>query len=252
MNFKENQTSDAEIEKKVQDYWTRRAHDFSTVRKNELKDEIRGRWLAEINHYLPQSSGLRILDAGTGTGYFAILLSLQGHQVTGIDLTEAMLKEAEETAQDYHADARFLRMDAQALDFPDASFDVIVTRNLTWTLPEPEAAYREWHRVLRSGGILLNFDASYADNVRNHNQKNSYISSKDVYGHCGITPELEKENAEITLSMPGSRKLRPRWDLDLLNEIGFSGVSVDETAGQRILKERDLADAPLFLLHAVK
>ena len=41
------------------------------------------------------------------------------------------------------------------------AFDVIVTRNLTWDLPHPESAYREWHRVLRSGGILLNFDANW-------------------------------------------------------------------------------------------
>ena len=172
------------LEQKVQDYWTCRAHDFSTVRKNELKDnEISGRWLAEIGQYLPVSSGLDILDVGTGTGYFAILLALHGHQTTGIDFTRAMLQEAEETADNYAANASFLYMDAQSLDFSDNSFDAIVTRNLTWTLPEPEKAYREWHRVLRPGGILLNFDASYADNVRNHNQKKSYISAKDVYGH---------------------------------------------------------------------
>ena len=254
MNSQETEIEkEKELEQKVQEYWTCRAHDFSTVRKNELKDnEISGRWLAEISQNLPVSSGLDILDVGTGTGYFAILLALHGHRTTGIDFTRAMLQEAEETADSYAANASFLYMDAQALDFPDNSFDAIVTRNLTWTIPEPEKAYQEWHRVLRPGGILLNFDASYADNVRNHNQKESYVSSKDVYGHCGITPELEKKNAEITLSMPGSCKSRPRWDIELLSKIGFSNVSVDKTAGQRILREKDLPDAPLFLIYAKK
>ena len=161
MNSKETEIEkEKELEQKVQEYWTCRAHDFSTVRKNELKDnEISGRWLAEIGQNLPVSSGLDILDVGTGTGYFAILLALHGHRTTGIDFTRAMLQEAEETADSYAANASFLYMDAQALDFPDNSFDAIVTRNLTWTIPEPEKAYQEWHRVLRPGGILLNLYA---------------------------------------------------------------------------------------------
>ena len=143
-------------------------------------------------------------------------------------------------------------MDVQALDFPDVSFDAVVTRNLTWTLPDPEAAYREWFRLLRPGGVLLNFDAAYAENVRHQNQRKSYVTEKDVYGHIGITPALSEENAEITLSVPASRHARPAWDLALAAAAGFSEVAADETAGARILQEKDLADAPLFLLRAVK
>ena len=40
-------------------------------------------------------------------------------------------------------------MDAQALEFEDESFDVIISRNLTWNLPHPEMAYKEWLRVLK-------------------------------------------------------------------------------------------------------
>ena len=43
---------------------------------------------------LPQGSPLNILDVGTGTGFFAILMAKLGHKVTGIDLTPAMLEEA--------------------------------------------------------------------------------------------------------------------------------------------------------------
>ena len=70
MNSQETEIDkEKELEQKVQEYWTCRAHDFSTVRKNELKDnEISGRWLAEIGQNLPVSSGLDILDVGTGTG----------------------------------------------------------------------------------------------------------------------------------------------------------------------------------------
>lgn len=241
-----------ELEKRVENYWTRRAKDFSAVRRNELRDEISRRWLREMESRMPAGRALDVLDAGTGTGYFAILLARAGHRVTGIDLTEAMLAEAEATARGCGVSPRFLHMDAQNTLFADASFDAVVTRNLTWTLPDPAQAYREWFRVLRPGGVLLNFDADYAQNVRNENQEKSYISPTGVYGHIGVTPELRAENASITLSMPAGAHERPRWDLELAAAAGFSERSADTAAGARILRDRDLADAPLFLLRAVK
>ncbi|HCP71234.1 MAG TPA: class I SAM-dependent methyltransferase, partial [Clostridiales bacterium] len=42
-------------------------------------------------------------------------------------------------------DIAFRHMDAQQLGFPDGTFDVVLSRNLTWTLPEPEKAYAQWH-----------------------------------------------------------------------------------------------------------
>ena len=196
--------------------------------------------------------GMEILDVGTGTGYFAILLSQIGHQVTGIDLTDAMLREARDNAALYQVHPTFQQMDAQKLAFLDQSFDVVISRNLTWTLPDPESAYREWMRVLKKGGILLNFDADYASNVRNQNTSASHISDTEVYGHCGVTPELEQENASITLSMPMSRKQRPYWDQEFLENIGFSRSGYDLSVGQNILKEHDLKDAPMFLVWGVR
>ena len=173
------------IESRVQSYWTKRAHNFNIVRKNELNSSISERWREEIVHFLPEGKVLQILDVGTGTGYFAILLSQIGHQVTGIDLTDAMLREARDNATLYQVHPTFQQMDAQKLAFLDQSFDVVISRNLTWTLPDPESAYREWMRVLKKGGILLNFDADYASNVRNQNTSASHISDTEVYGHCG-------------------------------------------------------------------
>ena len=79
---------------KVVGYWTERTHDFASVRRSELSDALSERWLCEIEKRLPEGKRLRVLDVGTGTGYFAVLLSRLGHEVTGIDLTPAMLTEA--------------------------------------------------------------------------------------------------------------------------------------------------------------
>ena len=140
----------------------------------------------------------------------------------------------------------------QSTGLLECSFDAVVSRNVTWTLPDPEAAYREWYRLLRPGGTVLNFDADYAENVRNHNQQQSRIDGTGAYGHTGVTPAMARENAEITLAMPASRHRRPRWDGELVERAGFSAWTADEEAGKRILGERDLSDAPLFLFRAVK
>lgn len=84
----------SELEKRVQRYWTQRSHDFGTVRRNELEDEMGRKWFQELEKHLPENGKLKVLDVGTGTGFFAVLLAQAGHRVEGVDLTPAMLEEA--------------------------------------------------------------------------------------------------------------------------------------------------------------
>ena len=120
-----------EIEQRVKDYWTQRSHDFGAVRKNELENEMGQRWLHEIERFLPEGRKLDILDVGTGTGFFAILLAEKGHRVEGIDLTPAMLEEARWLAKQRNLDITFREMDAQNLAYPDDTFDAVSYTHLT-------------------------------------------------------------------------------------------------------------------------
>ena len=178
-------------------------------------------------------------------------LQQAGQRVEGIDLTPAMLSEAQEVAAQRGLSIVFREMDAQALDYPDESFDVVLSRNLTWTLPEPEKAYREWFRVLKPGGMLLNFDADYAANVRSHSTQNRQVAPDSPYGHIGMTDALQQENDEITLSMDIGQ-LRPAWDVCVLRKIGFSECKTDLSVGKRILGALDLTHAPMFGIYARK
>ena len=240
-----------EMEQRVKNYWTQRSHDFGSVRKNELGNEMGEKWLQEINVHLPERKSLTILDVGTGTGFFAVLLAQQGHRVEGIDLTPAMLEEARNLSAQRNLDITFREMDAQNLSYGDESFDVVISRNLTWTLPDPERAYAEWFRVLKPGGVLLNFDAEYAAHVRSHSVQNRKVAPDSPYGHVGMTDALQQENDAITLSMDIGQA-RPEWDGEVLTRVGFQSCQTDTQVGKRLLGELDLTTAPMFGIFARK
>ena len=63
---------------------------------------------------------------------------------------------------------------------------------------------------------------------------------------------MERENAEITLSMAINEKDRPDWDMQILQEIGFEKCQCDTTVGERVIKDWDLKEAPLFGIYAWK
>ena len=140
------------IKHRIAHYWAHRAEAFQTQRIREFEDEKHARWLAEFNRYIPHDRTLRVLDLGTGTGFFAFVFAAEGHDATGIDLTPDMIEKAKETVGILGVDAQFEVMDAEQPAFPPESFDVLVTRNLTWTLPHLPMAYREWYKLLKPGG----------------------------------------------------------------------------------------------------
>lgn len=241
---------ETQIEQRVKNYWTARSHDFGTVRKNELESDMGKRWLEEIERHLPQGK-LDILDVGTGTGFFAILLARLGHRVTGIDLTPAMIAESRALAGSMGLDIDFQQMNAQELSFEEERFDVVISRNLTWTLPEPPKAYSQWYRVLKKGGVLLNYDADYAENVRSESTQNCSVAPDSPYGHVGMTERLKEENDAITLALDIGKK-RPEWDAQVLRELGVRACSTDLRVGARVLGASDLVNAPMFGIFARK
>lgn len=81
----------------IEQYWTGRAEGYSQVNQHELATGQDRVWLDEIRRHLPEGA-LKILDVGTGPGFFAILLTKAGYDVTAVDYTEAMLEEAKKNA----------------------------------------------------------------------------------------------------------------------------------------------------------
>jgi phosphatidylethanolamine/phosphatidyl-N-methylethanolamine N-methyltransferase len=100
--------------------------------------------------------GGRILEVGVGTG-----LSLPHYartsKLTGIDISEPMLRKAQERVMALHLDnvEALSVMDATKLAFPDASFDVVVAQYVITAVPDPDGTLDEFARVVRPGGEII-------------------------------------------------------------------------------------------------
>ena len=123
------------LNQRIESYWDGRSGALSKVRRLELDGVDGAAWRSLFKKNLPDGV-LKVLDVGTGAGFFAAILSRLGHKVIGVDMSAKMLGEAKKNLRELKISADFKRMNAQSLDFDDETFDAVVTRNLTWTLPD--------------------------------------------------------------------------------------------------------------------
>jgi len=100
-------------------------------------------------------SGMKILDAGCGTGNFSLKLARIGCRVTGIDVSEKMLAFAEQKAREEKLDVDFRIMDVCSLSFGDETFDAVTSMAAFEFLNDPELAMEEMFRILKKNGALL-------------------------------------------------------------------------------------------------
>jgi ubiquinone/menaquinone biosynthesis C-methylase UbiE len=112
-------------------------------------------------------AGARILDVGSGPGSITIDLAqrVAPGAVTGIEPVPAVVERATAAIPDSVDNLCFESGDVYALDYADASFDVVHAHQVLQHLREPIAALREMRRVLRPGGILAVRDADYGGMV---------------------------------------------------------------------------------------
>ncbi len=245
-------------------YWTNRATGYSDVNKTELSSDRRYVWKdflhTHIQTHFPDQSPfqIKVLDIGTGPGFFSILLAEAGFSVTAIDLTPAMLNEARSNAGPLADRIRFLEMNAQELDFPDQSFDVVISRNLTWNLPDPERAYQEWTRVLKKGGILLNFDANWYHYLFDESARNAYEADRINTKAAGMKDENIGDHfdimEEIATKVPLSRIQRPQWDVTCLSNFGMN-VKSDRFVWKQLWspeEKMNFSSTPLFMILGCK
>jgi phosphatidylethanolamine/phosphatidyl-N-methylethanolamine N-methyltransferase len=173
----------------------RRVYDFySPVYDFVFKKIFEPGRIAAIRQIDPSGVG-RMLEVGIGTG-LNLPLYPRDADLVGIDLSEGMLKKAQEKVEDLRMPNVTLKvMDASALDFGDAEFEATLATYVISAVPDPVAVLREMRRVTRPGGAIV-----ILNHFRSNNAVMGHIEDAlaPVCAHLGwktnlpLSPLLEK------------------------------------------------------------
>ena len=126
-----------------------RTYDFMTWGEERRFGAAKARLFAKM------SGRCFMVAAGTGNEfrYFPSRLT-----VTAVDISPGMIEKARRKAALYDGALDVRVMDVQALEFPDATFDTVVTACTFCSVPDPLRGLRELYRCLKPGGQLLMFE----------------------------------------------------------------------------------------------
>lgn len=244
------------VEKEMNQYWTERSESYSQQNRAQIEGPKRMEWESMILKYAPKKERLKILDVGTGPGFFAIILAQRGHAVTAVDLTQEMLNQAKENANYYHVTIDFHLLENQFLPFADDTFDLVVSRDVTWMLQDAKAILKEWNRVTKKGGKVLYFDANWYYYLFDEVSKKKHLENeKEVREKGGFLYNKAKVMENLAKVLPMSQKFRPAWDEEVLPEIGYTNVFTISNVNEIVYTEKEqmrYASKPEFLVVAEK
>ena len=140
-----------------------------TTEMQALKQRLRATWIAgdfgeiaksieagaeEFVGRLDLKPGMRVLDVACGTGNLAIPAAQNGADVTGIDIAPNLIEQAQARAAAEGLNATFEVGDAEALPYPDNSFDIVMTMFGAMFAPRPDVTASELKRVCKPGGLI--------------------------------------------------------------------------------------------------
>ena len=143
---------DARVHKRVQRYgWDLASNDYDSLWQEQLAPARAG--MLDLAALAP---GEHVLDLACGTGIATLdaarAVGSTG-TVVGTDLSGQMVEVAQQRAAEQQlSNVTFARMDAETLDLPDATFDIVLCSLGLMYLPDPQRAVSEWLRVLKPGG----------------------------------------------------------------------------------------------------
>ncbi len=154
----------------------------------EFYEEIDRRFFAGAREYMPWKripfdalvdfDALRdqdVLEIGVGSGSHAALLARHAHSFTGVDLTEYAVKSTSDRLRVLGLPGRVLRMDAERMEFPDASFDFVWSWGVIHHSSNTPQIVAEIARVLRPGGRAVTM-------VYHRNLWNYYVAGGFFHG----------------------------------------------------------------------
>lgn len=134
------------LKDRLKTVWT--AGDFAVIARTYEKGA------AEFVGRLGIRPGTRLLDVACGDGNTTLPAAHAGASVTGLDLAPYLIERAKERAKEQNIDATFDVGDVEAMPYPDASFDMVISMFGAMFAPRPEVTAGEMVRVCRPGGLI--------------------------------------------------------------------------------------------------
>jgi ubiquinone/menaquinone biosynthesis C-methylase UbiE len=241
------------------EHWSEAAEAYSEIVRKQLNSDERKVWLDLVYRYAPKKDRLKVLDIGTGPGFFTIALTQDGHDAIGVDLSIGMVKSAKANAKLFGLDCDFRVMNANTLMFDDNTFDLIINRNVSWTIPDMEACYREWKRVLAPGGRLIVMDSNFEWNLFDKEFDKEFrrmVRDMRIGGYHSNTINkgfMFRSGYMETRPMLGTP--RPVWDANVLFKLRFTNIIAEENVLVGTMIDRmpnPEAPAPMFVISAEK
>jgi SAM-dependent methyltransferase len=156
--------SNAQLKNRVRDFWQNNpcGSKFADAEPgSRLFYELVEQYRYEKEWHIPEAAGfdkaknLRVLEIGCGLGTDGAQFAKAGAVYTGIDLTQAAVDLTRRRFELFNLPGTFRVADAERLDFPDNSFDIVYSHGVLHHTPDTPGAIREVHRVLRPGGRAL-------------------------------------------------------------------------------------------------
>ena len=153
------------------------------------------------------TSALRVLDLACGPGIVSDALAHHAAEVVAFDLTPTMLHRAtQRCAAAGHTNVRYTLGQAEALPFPDSSFDVAVARSALHHFPAPDRVITEMARVVRPGGRMVLSDVVSAEDPEASTLHNALETLRDP-SHVRMLPQsvlcamLDAAQLEVTATV---------------------------------------------------
>jgi 2-polyprenyl-3-methyl-5-hydroxy-6-metoxy-1,4-benzoquinol methylase len=139
----------------ARELWDSAAGKFDEEPDHGLRDPgVRAAWTALLRNALPPAPG-NLIDIGCGTGSLSLVLAESGYQVTGIDVSPAMIVQANLKSQAAGQKINFQVMDAAFPEFAPAQFDALICRHVLWSLPDIAGVIERWAALLKPGGTMM-------------------------------------------------------------------------------------------------
>jgi ubiquinone/menaquinone biosynthesis C-methylase UbiE len=133
------------------------------------EQRYRTEWHIPLLVPFAETKGQTVLEIGTGNGADGVMFAKNGANYTGVDLTDAALEATRKHFEVLGFSGTFQRENAEALSFPDESFDWVYSHGVLHHTPNPQNAIHEVWRVLKPNGraiVMLYNKSSFNYHVR--------------------------------------------------------------------------------------